>query len=86
MGDLLSVLGYDEIAAQVAAKLEEGRGIALLEGGPRAGKSWLARDIGSLWKRAEAARFWLKATLLREMLLCIRLDLRWERFPVPGGR
>lgn len=52
MAELWAVLGYDRVADQVAVGLKEGKGIALIEGPPGVGKSWLARDIGSLWESA----------------------------------
>lgn len=50
MGDLWGVLGYDDIGARIAGALQAGDGIAVIEGPPGVGKSWLARDIGSLWE------------------------------------
>jgi hypothetical protein len=47
---LWEVLGYDELAERVAAKLHNSRDICVVEGPPGVGKSWLARDIGTLWE------------------------------------
>jgi hypothetical protein len=51
MPTLWQVLGYDDLAERIAAKLhEDDRDICLVEGPPGVGKSWLARDIGTLWE------------------------------------
>lgn len=46
------LLRYDEIAFDVVRFLCEGPEIAVLEGPPGVGKSWLAQGIGGLWKSA----------------------------------
>ena len=50
MPGLWEILGYDELAEDIAAKLHGSRDICLVEGPPGVGKSWLARDIGTLWE------------------------------------
>jgi hypothetical protein len=47
---LWEVLGYDELAERIAAKLHDSRDICVVEGPPGVGKSWLARDIGAFWE------------------------------------
>jgi hypothetical protein len=48
--DLWRTLGYDEIAVGVARGFRDSDRIAVLEGPPGVGKSWLARGIGALWQ------------------------------------
>jgi hypothetical protein len=50
VADLWKVLGYDEIAGDIAHALDASAGIKVLEGPPGVGKSWLARGIGALWE------------------------------------
>jgi len=50
VANLWEVLGYDETGARIAGALQPGDGVAVIEGRPGVGKSWLARDIGSLWE------------------------------------
>lgn len=50
MSNLWAELGYDGVSEKAAAVLRDGGDICLIEGPPGVGKSWLARDIGSLWE------------------------------------
>lgn len=47
---LWQVLGYDQVAHGISRRFSESAGIALLEGPPGVGKSWLARGIGASWQ------------------------------------
>ena len=51
MSGLWRILGYDEVASDLAADLDQSRRPALLQGPPGVGKSWLSRGIGALWQR-----------------------------------
>jgi hypothetical protein len=44
------ILGYDEIAAEIARTLQEGTDISVIQGPPGVGKSWLANGLGALWE------------------------------------
>lgn len=48
--DLWAVLGYDEIAAEVAKDVSASSDIDVIEGPPGSGKSWLAKGVGALWE------------------------------------
>ncbi|MFL5909098.1 MAG: hypothetical protein ACJ768_00790 [Gaiellaceae bacterium] len=50
MSALWPVLGYDDVARDVARALESEHAIALIEGPPGVGKSGLAGGIGELWE------------------------------------
>jgi hypothetical protein len=48
--DLWEVLGYDRVAEEVGSTLRESNLVCVIEGPPGVGKSWLAKDIGTLWE------------------------------------
>ena len=50
MSDLWGALGYDRVAAEVAAALHNGADINVVQGPPGVGKSWLAKGIGAMWQ------------------------------------
>ena len=50
MSELWAVLGYDELATEVARGLRDSPDITVIEGSPGAGKSLLAKGIGELWE------------------------------------
>lgn len=50
MQSLWEVLGYDELASEVAKSLRESSDITVVEGPPGVGKSFLAQGIGELWE------------------------------------
>lgn len=43
-------LGYDRVARAVAETLRDGSDVAVIQGPPGIGKSWLAKGIGALWE------------------------------------
>lgn len=50
MSNLWTVLGYDELASEVARSLRDSSDITVVEGPPGVGKSLLAKGIGELWE------------------------------------
>jgi AAA ATPase domain len=50
VSELWAHLGYDEIAERLGSALQRGTDICVIEGPPGVGKSWLAKDIGSVWE------------------------------------
>jgi hypothetical protein len=62
---LWSVLGYDQIASDVARALSDSADIDVLEGPPGVGKSWLAKDIGGLWEAGGGSTVIAEGDLLR---------------------
>lgn len=50
MADLWSRLGYDLVAEETIRTLRASTGVAVLQGPPGVGKSWLSRGIGALWE------------------------------------
>lgn len=51
MSGLWRILGYDEVALALVEDLEQSHRLALLQGPPGVGKSWLSKGIGALWQR-----------------------------------
>jgi hypothetical protein len=47
---LANVLGHDVVAASIAQTIHEGTDIAVIQGAPGVGKSWLANGLGALWE------------------------------------
>lgn len=65
MPGLWELLGYDEVAVRLATTLEHQSMIAMVEGPPGVGKSWLANGIGALWNRAGGRTVVAQGDLLR---------------------
>lgn len=63
--NLWGVLRYDEVALGIAEALQESQDIALLEGPPGVGKSWLAKEIGGLWEAGGGSAVVAEGDLLK---------------------
>jgi hypothetical protein len=63
--DVWSTLGYDRIAAQIAQVLADGDDIAVVEGPPGVGKSWLAKAIGAMWEAGGGSTLVAEGDLLK---------------------
>lgn len=50
MTNLSAALGYDQVALDIATGLAHGTDIAVIQGPPGVGKSWLAKGVGTLWE------------------------------------
>ena len=66
MQSLWEVLGYDELATEVAESLRESSDITVVEGPPGVGKSFLAQGIGELW---ESGVFTIESLTAETMVL-----------------
>jgi tetratricopeptide (TPR) repeat protein len=48
-------LGYDRVATGVAETLQKSNEIAVIQGPPGVGKSWLAKGIGAMWQAGDGS-------------------------------
>lgn len=55
MTGVWGILGYERVAAAAAETIRDGSHVAVIQGPPGVGKSWLARGIGALWESADGS-------------------------------
>jgi hypothetical protein len=62
---LWTILGYDEVASDVARALSASADLNVVEGPPGVGKSWLVKGIGAMWQSGGGSTVVAEGDVLR---------------------